>query len=71
MHILVFLFFMAILGFALVSIAAMLVCNADHILSALSGNGVDSRRSVSFVTFGDINLPPSPANDAVSLPLAA
>ena len=71
MQIVAFLFFIAVLGLALGSIASMLIGNADRILSALSGNGMGMGRSVSFVTFGDIKLSPSPANDALSLPLAA
>ena len=71
MHVIAFLFFVTVFALAIGSLAVMLVGNADHILSALAGHGVDSQRGVTFVSFGDINLSPSPANDAISLPLAA
>ena len=56
MHIVALLFFMATLGLAFGLIAVMLLGNADRILMALSGKGVSTCRSVTFVTFEGIKM---------------
>ena len=71
MHIVALLFFMATLGLAFGLIAVMLLGNADRILMALSGKGVSTCRSVTFVTFGGGEIELSPANDRIILSLAA
>ena len=71
MHIVALLFFMATLGLAFGLIAVMLLGNADRILMALSGTGVSTCRSVTFVTFGGDEIELSPANDRIILSLAA